>query len=222
MEETTQLSATAKAFAALKRDILDAALEPHQHYLEGALAERLGMSRTPVREACIRLQAEGLVEMVPRRGIKVVGFSARDMAEVYDLLATLESRAAELAVDRASAADLDDLDEAIAGMQRAINDNDLLAWAAADAEFHRRLVRASGNRHLTRAANQYADLVSRARLLTVRLRDRPSQSVADRRDLVAAIRDGDGKRASEMHRMHRRLAAATLIELLESLRLNGI
>lgn len=210
-------SATDQAYVLLKQDILDAKLQPHQQLLESELAERLGMSRTPVREACIRLQAAGLLEIVPRHGIRIVGVSAKDMAEVYDLLGTLESRAAELATESATEEDLAALDDAVERMQRALDADDLDTWADADADFHRRLVVASGNRHLAKTAMEYADLVNRARMVTLRLRERPVQSVADHRELVSVIRSGNSSLAFQKHLDHRRAAAANLTQLLESL-----
>ena len=213
----SRTSATDQAYVLLKQDIMDAKLQPHQQLLESELATRLGMSRTPVREACIRLQAAGLLEIVPRHGIRIVGVSAQDMAEVYDLLGTLESRAAELATERADADDLAALDAAVDRMQHALDNDDLDAWADADADFHRQLVLASGNRHLAKTAMQYTDLVNRARMVTLRLRERPIKSVRDHRELAAVIRSGDGSLAAKKHLDHRRDAAAKLTELLESL-----
>lgn len=212
-------SATVRAFEALKHDIMRAELRPGEHVLEGDLAERLGMSRTPVREACIRLEAEGLVQIIPRRGIRIMPVSPDDMAELYDLLGTLEGRAAELAAERADPDALDALDLAADRMEAALDANDLDEWAAADDSFHRALMLAAGNRHMARTAAQYADLVYRARMLTLRIRPWPIKSAADHRALATAIRDGDGSRARELHVDHRRNAATTLVELLETLSL---
>lgn len=215
-------NATSRAFERLKHDIMHAVLQPREQLLEGELAERLGMSRTPVREACIRLESEGLVEIIPRRGIRIVGISPQDMAELYDLLGTLEGRAAELAATRSTPAESDALDLAVDRMQAALDDDDLDAWAEADSDFHRKLVHASGNRHLARTTAQYADLVHRARLVTLRLRPRPDKSVADHRELAQLIRSGNAEAARELHVEHRRAAAATITTLLHSLSLSDL
>lgn len=207
-------SATARAYDELKRQILRAELQPHEQLLEQDLAERLGMSRTPVREACIRLQSEGLVEIVPRRGVRIVAISAEDMAQVYDVLGVLEARAAELAARHASPDQLERLDAAVTRMHDALDAGDLDAWAAADADFHVRLVEASGNRHLVETTTRYADLVHRARMVTLRLRPTPTGSSDDHRSLVEAIRSGDAARAGSAHLAHRRAVAENLVALL--------
>ncbi|MEM9134894.1 MAG: GntR family transcriptional regulator [Actinomycetota bacterium] len=215
-------NATTTAYEVLKAAIMSAELEPHQQFLERDLAERLEMSRTPVREACIRLQVEGLVEIIPRRGIRIVAISADDMAQVYDMLGVLEARAAELAATRATAEQVQRLDDAVAAMHQAIAEDDLDAWAAADAEFHLGLVEASGNRHLVEAVMRSADLVHRARMVTLRLRPTPTASSTDHEDLVAAIRSGDADKAGAIHLAHRRTAAKQLVGLLRYHNLTGL
>ncbi|MEM7274022.1 MAG: GntR family transcriptional regulator [Actinomycetota bacterium] len=228
-------TATGRAFDVLKHAIMHAELGPGRQYLETELADRLGLSRTPIREACIRLAADGLVEIVPRRGIRVVAVAADDMAQIYDLLATVEGRAAALLAERVAgaatggqdlppelAAALAELDATVAAMAEALDDVDLDRWAEADARFHRALVDGAGNRPLADTANRYADLVHRARLVTLRIRPTPTDSVADHRELVAVIRSGDGQAAERSHVDHRRRAAATLVGILAAFDPNGL
>ncbi|MEM8923101.1 MAG: GntR family transcriptional regulator [Actinomycetota bacterium] len=221
-QDSRTTNATTSAYEQLKAAILSAELEPHQQFLERDLAERLDMSRTPVREACIRLQSEGLVEIVPRRGIRIVAISADDMAQLYDLLGVLEARAAELAATRATADQIQRLDDAVTGMHAAIDGGDLDAWARSDADFHLALAEASGNRHLVEAVIRSADLVHRARMVTLRLRPTPTASSTDHDDLVQAIRAGDAERAGAMHLAHRRASAKQLVGLLRHHHLTGL
>ena len=108
-------SRVADAYHAIRRRILDNVYPPGHQALEGALAAELGISRTPVREALIRLAHEGLVEVVPRHGMRVLPVSPDDMREIYAVLAALESAAAEaLALRRPSDAELQPLVDAIA------------------------------------------------------------------------------------------------------------
>ena len=121
-----------RALSALRQMIFSGALMPGSDHLETELAERLGMSRTPVREAALMLQAQGLVEVRPRRGIRVLPVSAQDMADIYDILTELESLAAARAAEAAySKPDLATLAETIRDMDSALAADDLRAWAEA-------------------------------------------------------------------------------------------
>ena len=120
--------------------------------LEEALCEDLGMSRTPLREALVRLQIEGLVEVMPRRGVRVLPLDSSDVAAIYEVLSSLEILAAKLLAERDdNVAAVKRLQGEVDGMKRALQSDDLDAWAAADERFHRILVDESGNPRLAAA-----------------------------------------------------------------------
>lgn len=216
-------TAAERAHAELKRRIMNAELAPNEQRLEAELAAELGMSRTPLREACVRLEADGLVEIVPRRGIRVVPISAKDMSEVYELLAVLEAHAAQMAAERGlDDAALRPLDDAVSDMEMSIERGDLDGWAAADDRFHLELVIASGNRHLAATATSFADRVRRARLVTLRLRPIPKESVADHADLVFKIQSGQGTSAHDSHLKHRRRTSEGLVRLLAEVGISNL
>ena len=100
MSEIVKNTRVTDAYVRLKNEIRENRLPPGFQAPEPEIAERLGMSRTPVREALIRLEAEGLVELIPRRGARVMPISPTDMAEIYDLLTALEPLAARLVANR--------------------------------------------------------------------------------------------------------------------------
>jgi DNA-binding GntR family transcriptional regulator len=191
--------------------------------LEAALATELGISRTPVRAALIRLHDEGLVELISRHGMRVLPLSAQDMRALYEVLTALESAAAELAARRRpAAAELRPLERATRDMARALDADDLDAWAEADARFHRQLVELSGNALLVQAALRYADRVHRARRFTLRLRPRPVASTREHEALVKRIRAGDAAGAAAANRAHRERASRELVEIFERFQLQGI
>ncbi len=211
-------TARERAYAELKRRILQNEAPPGSQYLESALAESLGVSRTPVREAAIRLAKEGLVEIRPRHGILVLPLSARDMAEIYELLTELESLAARrVAALKPGPRELAELEQATEEMARALKDDDLEGWAAADARFHDGLVALCGNRRLQEAYATYRDQAQRARMLTLRLRPKPVQSMKDHAALLKALKRGDAGAAASCHRQHRERAGKLLTDLLRSL-----
>lgn len=213
-----RLPAAERAYRALRRRILDNALPAGASLLEEEAALMLGLSRTPVREAMVRLAEEGLVEIRPRHGMRVKPISADDMREIYEVLAALEPKAAGLAARRGlSAEELAGLEEAVAAMDRALGEGDLAAWAEADEHFHLDLVAASGNRRLAATVGSFWDQAHRVRMATLRFRPLPTSSNEDHRAVVAAIRAGDAAAAEAMHRRHREDAAVMLVGLLERL-----
>lgn len=207
------------AYSALRRRILDNTYPPGHQALEQALAEELGISRTPLREALIRLQKEGLVEVIPRHGMRVLPVSPADMKEIYEILSALESMAAALAAKRRPAdAELAPLEAASRDMARALKADDLEAWAEADERFHRHLVELSGNRLLVEAVLNFWDRAHRARRFTLRLRPKPLHSTKEHTALVERIRAGDAAGANEVNRAHRERASRELLEILERYR----
>ncbi|MGE4219769.1 MAG: GntR family transcriptional regulator [Alphaproteobacteria bacterium] len=193
-----------RAYEAVKRRILDNDIPGGAHVLEEELAQMLGMSRTPIREALVQLEKDGLIELVPRRGMRVLALSPDDIRHVYDLLQCLESHAAALAArhrdHRRIAARLD---APIGGMRAALEADDLRGWAEANERFHRTLVDSCGNPRLAQMAYTLLDQSHRVRTFTVRLRARPVRSTDNHAATVDAIRDGDPGRAAGIHEAHK-------------------
>lgn len=209
------------AYEMIRRRILDNTYPPGHQALESALALELGISRTPVREALVRLANEGLVEVIPRHGMRVLPVLPVDMSEIYVVLTALESAAAEiLAARRPTAAELKPLADATRDMTRALRTDDLDAWAEADARFHQGLVELAGNRTLIEAVQRVGDRVHRARMFTLRLRPKPVRSTQEHRELLERIRAGDAAGAVAVNRAHRERASRELIAIFERYRLN--
>lgn len=209
-----------QAYRQLRRRILDNVWPPGYQALEQAVAADLGMSRTPVREAMIRLRNEGLVEVVPRHGMRVLPVSPADMREIYEILSALECLAAELVARRApSDLELAPLVESTQAMDRALAGDDLDAWAAADEVFHRALIELSGNRQLQQTVLNYWDRAHRARLFSLKLRPKPVNSTHEHRQLVERLRAGDAEGAARVNRAHRERATRELLAIFERYRL---
>jgi DNA-binding GntR family transcriptional regulator len=209
-------SQTQRATAALREMIVNNRLPPGSSYLESELAEMLEMSRTPIREAAVILEAQGLVEVRPRRGIRVLPLSADDMQEIYQILTELEGLAAALAASRKlTKAEEKEGERALQAMETALKTDDREAWAAADKQFHELLVVLSRNRRLKVLVESYNDQVHRARMLTVRLRPSPRKSNRDHRAVFNAIKAGDKKLARKLHTAHRSEAMHLILDLLK-------
>jgi DNA-binding GntR family transcriptional regulator len=206
------------AYRALKERIITHALAPGVMVLEEEVALMLGMSRTPVREAAVRLEQEGFLELVPRRGMRARPLSKRAIREINEVLECLEIQAAErLASRHLSADELKRLETAIANMDAALATDDILAWAQADYEFHRLVIEMCGNAHLAEVAQNFLDKAHRFRLLTLSVRAKPVYSNVNHAAVVEAIRRNDPQTAQDIHRAHKRRWSRELVELLDRL-----
>lgn len=222
-QDSKTLSNTQRAVRDLRQMILSGELAAGTDHLESELAETLGMSRTPVREAALMLESRGLLEMRPRKGVRILPVSPEDMREIYDILTELESLAAQRAAEAGySLEDLSVLAGSITRMDEAIKTEDLESWAEADELFHQELVRLGGNKRVEAIVAMMSDQVRRARATTLFIRPLPVQSNQDHRAVFQAIRDGEPNVARERHREHRLQAKAMLCEILEKHRLKSL
>jgi DNA-binding GntR family transcriptional regulator len=210
-------SQTQRAVTLLREMVMSNKLAPGSNHLETELAAMLGMSRTPVREAAIVLEGQGLVEVRPRRGVRILPISPADMEEIYSILTELESLAAyQVASKGIDTNDLAQLRALIETMETALQEDDRQSWARADDLFHRKLINLAGNRRLETIVSTYWDQVHRARLLTLYLRPAPHASNADHRALVDAIANSDAELARTIHRRLRIGTKELLIKLIAS------
>jgi DNA-binding GntR family transcriptional regulator len=213
------------AYRKLKDAIRENEFSPGYQGSEQEIATRLGMSRTPVHEAVIRLQEEGLVRVLPRRGVVICAISADDMREIYDVIIALEAAAAELLSERPSQERLStarELESANKAMEIALKKDDLTAWAKADELFHKLLIEHSGNQRLLRMYHTIMDQSHRARMITLRIRPSPEGSVKEHRSIVDAIKRGSPSEARELAKQHRVRARNQLVPLLEQVGLRHL
>ena len=211
-------SQSEQAYRRIKDAILRGEMPIGHQQLEPALALSLGMSRTPVHEALVRLQDEGYVELQPRRGMHVVPPSVRDIREITELLACLEVEAAErTAARRLPPAELAAFDAAIDAMDRALETGDIDGWNRADYSFHLLLIESCGNRHLVDTTKRFLEKANRFRFLTSPHRKPPVYSNVNHAAVVEAIRRGDPQSAGEIHRAHKRRWMRELEEILSRL-----
>jgi DNA-binding GntR family transcriptional regulator len=208
------------AYQSIRRRILDNEYPQGHQVLESELAAELGMSRTPIREALVRLEHENLVQLIPRHGMRVVPLSIDDLRDMYEVLTALELTAIErLARAKPSATVFAAIDAALDAMDSAIRKRDRDGWMAADERFHLTLLDLCGNARLKALADVLWDQSHRARATTVRLRPDLQPSNEEHRAVVEAIRRGDWKEARARHLKHRLRTSREIIGLLEQYRL---
>lgn len=187
------------AYQRLVADIRARALKPGDRLTETDLARRLGLSRTPVREAVRQLESDGLVVHLPRVGMVVRELDYAEITELYEMRAVLEGTAARLAARAASDVELAELDAIQAEMTQAA---DAAALAEANRQFHAVLLNAARNRFLVKAV----DTVQKTLLIlgpsTMEEGARAAEAVAEHAALIAALRARDGKQAEALMRAH--------------------
>jgi DNA-binding GntR family transcriptional regulator len=212
-----------QAYQLIRQRILDNVYPAGYRALEREFAEELNLSRTPVREALLKLQGEGLLELIPRHGARVLPVSAVDMQEIYDVLTALESMAGEILTRRKpTRAEMRPLSEASRAMATALENDDLDAWARADENFHRQLLQLAGNTVLIQTVQQLWDRSHRARMVTLRMRPPPVHSTREHNAIVEAICAGDPEATVRLYRAHRQRASKELLAILEKARLGSL
>jgi DNA-binding GntR family transcriptional regulator len=222
-QELDNLPLVEQAYQEIRARILDNLWSPGYQALEQEVALALGMSRTPVHEALMRLQQEGLVEVAPRRGMRVLPVSPTDMREIYEILTALECMAVEILAKRTpSQKELKPLVEATQLMEAALAREDLDAWAKADETFHMALVKLAGNRLLLETVMGYWDRAHRARMFTLRLRPKPVNSTQEHMQLVDMLAAGDSAGAAQVNRAHRERASRELLAIFERYQLQQL
>jgi DNA-binding GntR family transcriptional regulator len=209
-------SLTDEAYRAIKSEIMENRMPPGFLTLETDLAAQFGISRTPIREAVIRLCEEGLVEVKRRRGVRVLPISVEDMREIYDLLTLLEADCARRLTEAGlPSSQIQMLENAVSEMESALSRDSLDEWAWADDRFHRLHLEFLTNRRLARMIGQLLDQAHRVRMFTLQLRKKPMKSTKDHRIMVRALQKGNPEESACLYTVHRQQAAVELFEILE-------
>ena len=188
-----------------------------------ALEAVLKISRTPIRDALIRLEEERLVELVPHHGFRVLPIAVAEMQEIHQIVSALEVLAIELLIQHGVAPEaLDELEASVIGLEHALQSGDRSAWARSDESFHTKLIALSASARLVETVRQFQDQTRRVREITLHLRSSPALSTQRHRDLLSAIRDGDAARACALHQAQRLRSRRELMEILGTLNIHHL
>jgi DNA-binding GntR family transcriptional regulator len=185
-----------RAYLAIRGLIVSLELPPGAVIDERELMRRLGLGRTPVREALRKLAQEQLVEVFPRRGMFVTGVDVRDLARISEVRQALEPAAARLAAERATASERDELRALLTEIGTDANLIEL------DERIHRAVYRAAHNDLMATTLGQYYVLALRIWMIALDRAHGLEEAVEAHRDLLQAIIDGDGERAAGSMRAH--------------------
>lgn len=185
----------------LRDEILSGALPAGARLSVPALAERLDVSRSPVRDAVVRLVQERLAREEPRRGAVVIEVTRADLVAIYDVREVMEGLAARLAVENAGRRFVDELADIVARHEEVVQASDVATHFEVDTSFHRLIRQAAGNDEVYRVLEEIQGKV-RLAMLTTSVTAGPRQAVDDHRTILAAIRQGDPAAAEEAARAH--------------------
>jgi DNA-binding GntR family transcriptional regulator len=185
-----------RAYFAIRGLIVSLELPPEAVIDERALMQRLGLGRTPVREALRRLAHEQLVEVFPRRGMFVAGVDVRDLARISEVREALEPEAARRAAERATEAERDELNDLSYEIDTG---SDLMGL---DERIHRAIYRAAHNDLMEKTLSEYYVLALRIWMIALDRAEDLEDAVEAHRDLLLAIVHGDGDRAADIMRAH--------------------
>lgn len=191
-----------EVYNALREAILTGRLQAGTRLVEREIARQLGVSRTPVREAIRKLELEGLVQQVPRRGVVVAQMSARDALEVYTIRAVLEGLAARLAAERISPSKLKRLNELVEAMEKACEHNDEEALQTLHMEFNAIIYEAAESPRLHQLISNLADYIVGFTKVGYSVPGRMRAATCEHRALVEALGKGDSRLAEEIARQH--------------------
>ena len=203
-------------FNTLRQAILRGELQPGERLMEIQLAQRLGVSRTPVREAIRKLELEGLVLMIPRRGAEVAEITRQDLEHVLEVRAALEELAVKDACEHITDEQLQDLKKAANEFKRSLEGTDLVACAEADIHFHEIIYAATNNKRLVQMLNNLREQMYRYRMENLKDK-RTYRTLVEEHDAIRrALKKHDKEKAGAAINVHienqRRSILASIME----------
>lgn len=189
-------------FNTLRKAILTGQLKPGERLMEVHLANRLGVSRTPIREAIRKLELEGLVIMIPRRGAEVARITEKSLRDVLEVRRSLDALSVELACERITQEEIEQLEKACKEFEAATKGKDAAVIAKADVALHDIIVKATGNLRLKQLVNNLAEQMYRYRFVYIREEDKHEKLVEEHREIFESIVSRDKQRAAKAAKLH--------------------
>lgn len=189
-------------FKTLRRAILKGELQPGERLMEIALAKKLGVSRTPIREAIRMLELEGLVLMIPRRGAEVAGITEKNLRDTLEVRRALEELAIEISCTKITDEELEELSKAERAFDLAIENKDIIEIARADERFHDIIFTSTGNDKLVQMINNLREQMYRYRLEYVKSESTRNQLMNEHEMILKALKSRDKSEAKRIIAEH--------------------
>jgi DNA-binding GntR family transcriptional regulator len=209
-------------FDSLREAIIGGVLRPGERLMEIQLAEELGVSRTPVREAIRKLELEGFVVMVPRKGAYVAGISLKDIADVFEVRASLEALAAALSAERITDDELEDLERILVRKAEIITDGNVAEFVEHDTKFHDCIYQCSRNQRLIQMLITIRDEIQRFRAVSLAFPGRMKEALEEHRKIVEALAERNISQAQASAWDHIENAENSLLETIRRTQPEGV
>lgn len=201
-------------FNTLRRAILRGELKPGERLMEIQLANKLGVSRTPIREAIRKLELEGLVLMIPRKGAEVAEITEKNLRDVLEVRCALEELAVQLACDRIDEDGLKELRNAADTFRKVLDSDDITQIAQADVDFHDVIFKATDNKRLIQLLNNLREQMYRYRIEYLKKKECYPQILHEHQEIIESIAGRDKERATNVTGIHIKNQVDTVVGTL--------
>lgn len=189
-------------FHTLRRAILTGQLKPGERLMEVHLANKLGVSRTPIREAIRKLELEGLVTMIPRRGAEVAQITEKSLKDVLEVRRALDVLSVELACERITKEEMEELYQACQEFEKAAREKEPSVIAQADVRLHDIIVDATRNQRLKQLVNNLSEQMYRYRFVYIQEANQYENLIEEHREVYESIVERNKERAARAARLH--------------------
>jgi DNA-binding GntR family transcriptional regulator len=201
-----------KILETIREAILKGTLKPGEKVAEPELAERFGISRTPIREAFRQLESEGYLTVIPRKGAVVTALSEQDVQEFYAIKSILEGYAAELAASKLTEKDIEKLQSINEKLKNLAAEGDVKSFFRVHNEFHDLFIRVAGNHKLAELITQLGMKFNRLRMASLSVQGRMNISVIEHEGLIEAFKNQDGNQAENLVKKTAAIGGKVLLE----------
>ena len=203
-----------KVYRVLKESIIKGFLEPGTKLLENRIAEKMQVSRTPVREAMQKLVAEGFVKTTPNQTIVVTEVSPEDIKEVLQIRGVLEGLAARIAAKKINRQEIDELESVVTQMSLHVTKENLSYYCKVDDEFHNLILNICGNKWIIQIRDNLGSFIYRFRIKSLSVPGRLKHSLEEHRAIMESLKKHDSENADRLSQVH---MENTIINILKNI-----
>ena len=200
----------------IRQAIIDGTFSPGERLMEIQLADEMGVSRTPVREAIRKLELEGLVLMIPRKGAEVAEITEKNMRDVLEVRKALEELAVQLACEKITAEEIEEMKKAAEEFRMILKNKDITEIAEADVRFHDIIYMATDNQKLILLLNNLREQMYRYRVEYLKREEAHPQLIAEHAAIIEYISKGEKKAATDVMCKHIDNQVTTVIDVIRT------
>ena len=206
------LTLTDRAFTIIERDILSGSIKNGERIIETEVAKRLGISKAPVREALKKLEGDGIVELLPRRGYIAKPVTLKSIHDFFDVMLLLEPAVAKLALRKRKDSVCEEIDRIIGQMQHSLKTEDYDSYLLLNGQFHGLFYKLIENGWITKITQMLRKQASILRSLSLFTKDRFTSSIKEHITIAEAYKKGNGKLLAKAVRFHMEMFKKNILE----------